>query len=174
MQQTSPLRNIPILQEHNFKSNSYATIPGDFLPRTKFSTTRFRVKNIKEKAPAVDNVNPVKYFCEKELALNLSNSPRSSPKMFKNHSFMSPTFSSEQKNKMREIKTITKLISPTRRGRSESPKANIGGSPERSPAVVKKVPYIDKSSSSLFHGMGDNIYELNLKSPKSVSILFYG
>ncbi|CAG9765231.1 unnamed protein product [Ceutorhynchus assimilis] len=155
LQQTSPLRKIVSgTTNGNFKSHSYVAVSNK--PPT--ALTRFTVTKIREKAPVPDNTKPVKYFCEKELALNLKTTTPS-PKITKNYSFMSPTFSSEQKNKMREIDTVTKLISPTRRGRSASPTPNVDKS------AIKKVPYIDKSSSSIFHNKPDpGGYELNLKS----------
>lgn len=160
---------MPIVQDQCLKSHSYAAFSESLSQITEAPSTRFKVKQLKEKPPSSDIVKPVKYFCEKELTLNLRGSGKQSPKTLRNYSFMSPTFSSEQKNKMREMKTITTLISPTRRGRSASPKANI----HRSPSVPKKVPYIDKSSSSIFHGMGDTTYGMNLRSPKLVSMLSF-
>lgn len=156
---------MPVVQDHCLKSHSYAAFSESLSQITEVPSTRFKVKQLKEKPPSPDIVKPVKYFCEKELTLNLRGSGKQSPKTLRNYSFMSPTFSSEQKNKMREIKTVTTLISPTRRGRSASPKATI----HRSPSVQKKVPYIDKSSSSIFHSMGDTTYGMNLRSPKLVS-----
>ncbi|ERL94016.1 hypothetical protein D910_11300, partial [Dendroctonus ponderosae] len=143
------------------KSHSYAAFPEGPRQTTEAPNPRFKVKSIKEKLPASNSVEPGKFLGDKELTLNL-NSPKHSPKSVKNYSFMSPTFSSEQKNKMRDIKNVAQLIAPTRRGRSASPKANV----ERTPSVPKKVPYIDKSSSSIFHSTGDTSFNLNLKSPK--------
>ncbi|KAH1020614.1 hypothetical protein HUJ04_010243 [Dendroctonus ponderosae] len=162
LQQTSPLRHIiPTVHVPNFKSHSYAAFPEGPRQTTEAPNPRFKVKSIKEKLPASNSVEPGKFLGDKELTLNL-NSPKHSPKSVKNYSFMSPTFSSEQKNKMRDIKNVAQLIAPTRRGRSASPKANV----ERTPSVPKKVPYIDKSSSSIFHSTGDTSFNLNLKSPK--------
>ncbi|XP_030767623.1 uncharacterized protein LOC115891312 [Sitophilus oryzae] len=162
LQQTSPLRNLtskfPLELKNQSTSleNTKAIIP--ILP----SMTRFKVKNVKEKPIVPNPVKPVKYFCEKDFSLNLNSNkitPRNKP-----CSFMSPTFSSEQKNKMRDIKTVTKLISPTRRGRSASPKANL----QRAPSVIKKVPYIDKSSSSIFQCARDEpVFTLDLNNLKT-------
>ncbi|XP_050309232.1 uncharacterized protein LOC126745438 [Anthonomus grandis grandis] len=162
LQQTSPLRNImPDIQENQFKSYSYAAMhsPKDTLQTIKHTKPRFKVQRIGEKVQAPSAVKPVKYFCEKELTLNLSSSKSSPKSIVKTHSFMSPTFSSEQKNKMREIETLSCLISPTRRGRSASPKPQLNLNQH----VARKVPYIDKSSTSTLQGP---MTDLNLCSSK--------
>ncbi|KAL1505537.1 hypothetical protein ABEB36_005081 [Hypothenemus hampei] len=164
LQQTSPLRKIiPSDQEKNLKC-SYANVSSQMTPPNP--NPRFTVKRTREKVDHVEIVKPInKQLWEKELTLKLNlESTRTSPKNLRSHSFMSPTFSSEQKNKMREIRTVTKLISPTRRGRSASPKTKIKRS--TSTSIQTKIPYIDKSSSSIFHGIGDSVYDLNIKLSK--------
>lgn len=65
-------------------------------------------------------------------------------------SFMSPTFSSEQKSQQYKVQDIKNLISPTRRGKSLSPHRH-----SRPPSkVIKKsnqerIPYIDESQVHL-------------------------
>ncbi|KAF7270335.1 hypothetical protein GWI33_016697 [Rhynchophorus ferrugineus] len=163
LQQTSPLRNLASESCRNNQMKSQSFIENSHVPHPTINP-RFKVRSIKSKPPGPNPVKPVKYFVEADLNLNL-NAVKASPKS--NKTFMSPTFSSEQKNKMREIKTVTKLISPTRRGRSASPKANV----ERAPSVIKKVPYIDKSSSSIFQCPHEDPFalNLNLKSPKAAT-----
>ncbi|XP_060523715.1 uncharacterized protein LOC132700422 isoform X1 [Cylas formicarius] len=126
LQQTSPLRK---LTPGSLKSQSFVE------PRLALNN-KLKLLPVKQKTPSEYTAKPVKYF------LNFQGDAISSPK---NKSFMSPTISSEQKNKLKEIRDVERLISPTRRGRSASPKANVNMRKN-----MKKVPYIDKSSSSIF------------------------
>lgn len=174
LQQTSPLRHLIKQDPNTLKSKScvesyHPSYVSDFhkedlkLP----PENRFKVTNVRNKV-AKDETKSVKYFCntalldvkEKQEKIDSppcqspceTDSSRQSPRVFqqnkRSNSFMSPTFASEQRNQLREIKHVTGLISPTRRGRSSSPKVtNIVEKLSPRPAI--KIPYIDQSDQEI-------------------------
>ncbi|KAJ8915225.1 hypothetical protein NQ315_015448 [Exocentrus adspersus] len=99
---------------------------------------RFAVKNITEKVSMGDD--------RTKLVKQYTNPMNTPVKSRRSTSFMSPTFSSEQKDKSIELKHIEKLISPTKRGRSLSPKKSVTNLIEQ---TSKDVPYIDKSEHTI-------------------------
>lgn len=153
LQQTSPLRYISKHTVLTLKSQSYIEPNCRRDVEVEFEThpvrNRFVVKKVKEYTET-DETKPVKYFCPKNIEDNRYpiEVDLYSPKINKEccsskrgSSFMCPTISSENKNKLPEVQCLNKLISPTRRGRSYSPSEKRGESKH-------KIPYIDQSQES--------------------------
>ncbi|KAJ8979932.1 hypothetical protein NQ317_003674 [Molorchus minor] len=90
-----------------------------------------------------NRTKPVRYFCQARATSSIEQDPSPS-KPRRSMSFMSPTISSGNKDQGKEIRCLNKLISPTRRGRSASPKKN-----QNEVIKPKKVPYIDISEESI-------------------------
>lgn len=131
LQQCSPLRYL--------EKESYSTLKSQsFVEPTPHR--RFKVKEVRNCVVEKVEPKPVKYFSgagSKEPNLIVA---KETPKRASR--FMCPTISSENKNKLPEVKCLNTLISPTRRGRSYSLEAR------RLAARKKKVPYIDESRES--------------------------
>ncbi|CAG9824001.1 unnamed protein product [Phaedon cochleariae] len=104
--------------------------------KTRIPVARTAMKNADEKY--TECTRPLHNLCHPSLASNLDEISQMEMKA-KSYSFMSPTISSERKDKSIEIKCLGKLISPTRRGRSTSPEHDFKA------GDAGKVPYIDKS-----------------------------
>lgn len=169
LQQTSPLRHLIKNDPNPLKSKScvesyHPSYVSDFhkeelkLP----IENRFKVKKVRNKLTK-DETKGVKYFCNTALSeveekqedvesCSETDSSNQSPRRFqqnkRSNSFMSPTIASEKKNQLKDIKRVTGLISPTRRGRSSSPKVtNIVE--KLSPRHGIKIPYIDQSDQEI-------------------------
>lgn len=86
------------------------------------------------------------YICPPcvQASISSENPSVSQEKSKRSFSFMSPTISSERKDQRIEIECIKKLIAPTKRGRSASPKNKSSLVTE-----TKIVPYIDKSQVTI-------------------------
>lgn len=144
LQQISPLRYIS-------KENSVRTLKSQSYVEPKVQTHRFKVKLVKDFVMETDEIKPVEYFSGE-------NKTESSPRH--NASFMCPTISSENKNKLPQVQCISKLISPTRRGRSFSPEQKLSTSESK-----RKIPYIDQSQqSSVYSKDRDSGFSDNKKS----------
>lgn len=170
--QTSPLRRLIKNDPNALKSKScvealHPSYVSDFHAeevKLPLPESRFRVKTVRNKIMK-DETKAVKYFCNATPLLELkekqepvespvcsdSDSSSKSPRCVRQNrrSFMSPTIASEKKNQLRAIQHVTGLISPTRRGRSSSPKVtNIVEklSPRHD---TFKIPYIDQSDQDL-------------------------
>lgn len=149
LQQTSPLRYISKESSVTLKSQSYVETKSRNSVDTRLTRNRFRIKNVKEYTED-DEKKPVKYFCPDNsepskfpFEIDLySPKTKECGSSKRGSSFMCPTISSENKNKLPEIQCLNKLISPTRRGRSYSPDERRGDSKHRI------IPYIDQSEES--------------------------
>lgn len=149
LQQTSPLRYISKESSITLKSQSYVEPKSRITIDTRITRNKFKIKNVKEYVEE-DETKPVKYFCpdNSEPSKFPLDADLYSPKTKecgsskRGNSFMCPTISSENKNKLPEIQCLNKLISPTRRGRSYSPDERRGFSKHRI------IPYIDQSKES--------------------------
>lgn len=134
-----------ISTSHNFKSQSlidayHQNYLSPHVERVQPQYTRFTVKNIRER----NHVN----IMYRDTIYETS---RAAYRNRRSNSFMLPTVSSEQKSKIDEVRTIRKLISPTRRGRSISPNPNRASNKvEVFRPEPERIPYIDQSRSEIF------------------------
>lgn len=163
LQQMSPLRYIPKHSSLTLKSQSCVETKNDVseFPTEQRSRNRFKVKNVREFVEN-DETKPVKYFCPE--AADAEKFPRDAELLTprgkeccnakKGSSFMGPTISSENKNKLPEIQCLNKLISSPRRGRSYSPEERRGAV-ESYGDRKNKIPYIDQSEESLKDSSSD-------------------
>lgn len=148
-------KSIPSPKEiasQKLKSQSYLESPerkeSFFMKEAKSKTptrsSRFVVTNVTEKISVEDRTKSVKYYCRSRASDSVGTPTRER----RSTSFMSPTISSEQKDQSIDMKSIEKLISPIRRGRSLSPKKSVVMNPE-DPEKEKNVPYFDRSNHTL-------------------------
>lgn len=140
----------------SLKSQSFIESPCKNISISKKVLSRFKVKKVKEKP---DDVAPGKTPPEKNK---------------RSLSFMSPTISSESKDQSLEIESIQKLISPTRKGRSYSPRNKMAIVVPSNPQA-KKVPYIDSSNATIGldevkNSSANDQLILNLKQSCEVSL----
>lgn len=161
LQQTSPFKNLEAIcqPKYDCKSQSYSNFlsyEGKTIPNHPLS--RFTVKRVYQQIDVVDVKEKNKSGIEghqlkSESDCYKSNRSgsfqakfRASPKSYgsskRSKSFMSPTIASEQRNQLPEVSNVQRLISPTKRGRSVSPRSN--GFVR---SHVRKIPYIDESTS---------------------------
>lgn len=171
LEQTSPFKKIISPEQNVNLQNSYIeSLHNENERRDHLQISRFTVKCVHEsndecisKAPYEFNQGKEIIRINKEPSIKLKNNSLCSKIKFFNqtkrsNSFMSPTIASEQKSQWNEVKTIKRLISPTRRGRSVSPLSNKVT--QSNVPKVSKIPYIDQSTSDTLETPPNSIMKL--------------
>nr|XP_023012453.1 uncharacterized protein LOC111502573 isoform X1 [Leptinotarsa decemlineata] len=143
------------------KSQSYVLERSSVVIKSPRPLVRFRVKPSSH-LQVHDKTKSMNYFLHPSMNIISPRGGDDSVGSRKNTSFMSPTISSESKDQSIEINSIQKLIAPTKKGRTPSPKTyNVSNH-------SKKVPYIDKSEATILMdrkvGDDEDIARISLKS----------